>query len=340
MKIGVCVSPQQLADCAGLSCDYLELPVNALAAMNDIEWKEFKQTIQRTGIPTEAFNILFPGTLKVVGPAVDESAIKQYLAHALHRVAEIGGKVVVFGSGGARSIPEGWSTENAWEQLAQAALWSAEQAALLYLLIVMEPLSRKDCNLLNTVEEGVVLVQQVNHPRLKLLADLYHMQTNAEPLDTLKPAAPYLHHIHVAQGLARTVPLPEGGNDVPEFVRILQDCGYTGRISIEASSDHYLEDFRQSIPYLRNLTKQSLRDSIMGAAAQPNNPLHGITLEMILHWLVDNYGWEAMGKAVNIKCFNSDPSIKSSLKFLRMNLWARQKVEDLYLNLKAKADRK
>ena len=64
---------------------------------------------------------------------------------------------------------------------------------------------------------------------------------------------------------------------------------------------------------------------------QPNNPLHGITLEQILVALVDRLGWEQMGQQVNIRCFTHDPSIKSSLKFLRKTPWAREKVEALYL---------
>ncbi|MCD6476252.1 MAG: DUF2132 domain-containing protein [Anaerolineaceae bacterium] len=72
---------------------------------------------------------------------------------------------------------------------------------------------------------------------------------------------------------------------------------------------------------------------------QPNNPLHGITLEMLLKWLVENIGWEAMSDEINIRCFTNDPSIKSSLKFLRKNLWARKKVEDLYVKLKARRER-
>jgi uncharacterized protein (DUF2132 family) len=65
---------------------------------------------------------------------------------------------------------------------------------------------------------------------------------------------------------------------------------------------------------------------------QPNNPLHGITLERILTELVEHYGWEEMGKIVGIHCFISDPSIRSSLKFLRKTPWARKKVEALYLS--------
>ena len=67
--------------------------------------------------------------------------------------------------------------------------------------------------------------------------------------------------------------------------------------------------------------------------SQPNNPLHGIKLEQILNELVAHYGWEYMGYTIDIRCFTSDPSIKSSLKFLRRTPWARTKVENLYLTM-------
>ena len=61
------------------------------------------------------------------------------------------------------------------------------------------------------------------------------------------------------------------------------------------------------------------------------DPLHGLTLEAIVTSLVEHYGWENLGQQINIRCFTSDPSIKSSLKFLRKTPWARKKVETLYL---------
>lgn len=64
---------------------------------------------------------------------------------------------------------------------------------------------------------------------------------------------------------------------------------------------------------------------------QPNNPLHGIKLEDILNHLVATYGWEELGEIIPIRCFTHEPSIKSSLKFLRKTPWARTKVEELYL---------
>lgn len=67
---------------------------------------------------------------------------------------------------------------------------------------------------------------------------------------------------------------------------------------------------------------------------QPRNPLHGITLEMMLTELVADHGWAELGRLIDIRCFNNDPSIKSSLKFLRKTEWARKQVEELYLSKK------
>lgn len=67
--------------------------------------------------------------------------------------------------------------------------------------------------------------------------------------------------------------------------------------------------------------------------AQPKNPLHGLTLEAILRTLVSTHGWDGLGQRINIRCFNHEPSIASSLKFLRSTPWAREQVEALYLTM-------
>lgn len=66
--------------------------------------------------------------------------------------------------------------------------------------------------------------------------------------------------------------------------------------------------------------------------AQPNNPLHGITLETVLHELLARHGWDGLARRIDIRCFHNEPSIASSLKFLRRTPWARQQVEALYLD--------
>jgi uncharacterized protein (DUF2132 family) len=72
---------------------------------------------------------------------------------------------------------------------------------------------------------------------------------------------------------------------------------------------------------------------------QPRNPLHGITLEKLLNELVSFYGWEAMGRQIDIRCFTQDPSISSSLKFLRRTPWARERVESLYIDMLKRANK-
>lgn len=67
------------------------------------------------------------------------------------------------------------------------------------------------------------------------------------------------------------------------------------------------------------------------SSSQANNPLHGLTLETIVVRLVEHYGWPALANRININCFKTDPSVKSSLKFLRRTPWAREQVEQLYL---------
>ncbi len=79
------------------------------------------------------------------------------------------------------------------------------------------------------------------------------------------------------------------------------------------------------------LSRRILDNAHMTSQEQPHNPLHGLTLERIVSDLVDYYGWSELGRRVQIRCFNQDPSVASSLKFLRKTPWAREQVEQLYV---------
>ncbi|MBK8699263.1 MAG: DUF2132 domain-containing protein [Saprospiraceae bacterium] len=76
-----------------------------------------------------------------------------------------------------------------------------------------------------------------------------------------------------------------------------------------------------------------MEDDIQHSRSQPNNPLHGVKLAVMLEKLVATYGWERLSRKININCFKNDPSIKSSLTFLRRTAWARARVEELYLKM-------
>ena len=81
------------------------------------------------------------------------------------------------------------------------------------------------------------------------------------------------------------------------------------------------------------------KDDTSPPRSQPNNPLHGVTLETILNELVAHYGWAELGREIEIRCFTHDPSIASSLKFLRRTPWARERVESLYVYMRRRKDK-
>ena len=88
----------------------------------------------------------------------------------------------------------------------------------------------------------------------------------------------------------------------------------------------------------RAWSRQEKKDKIqLMSEKQANNPLHGITLEQIVNSLVNHYGWNELGNRINIRCFTNDPSVKSSLKFLRKTPWARTRVEELFIATQKKA---
>ena len=90
-----------------------------------------------------------------------------------------------------------------------------------------------------------------------------------------------------------------------------------------------VDDYRKTLPGRRNSTVST--STPPPPPSQPRNPLHGLTLEAMLNALVAHYGWQGLGERIPVRCFTSDPSIGSSLKFLRRTPWAREKVEGLYL---------
>jgi len=107
---------------------------------------------------------------------------------------------------------------------------------------------------------------------------------------------------------------------------------HLGRVSVERETRAYFSEAETLLtePASPWMTQTKDRTKTM-ADQHPNNPLHGKTLEHIVVSLVDHYGWQELGWRIKIGCFNSDPSIKSSLKFLRRTPWARKQVEDLYI---------
>jgi sugar phosphate isomerase/epimerase len=127
----------------------------------------------------------------------------------------------------------GETPDRAWEQLAEAARIVADAAATCDMVIAMEPLAPPACNFFTHVEQGAQFVDRIDHPRLKLLADLYHVQKSAEPVTNVGRAGRRLAHIHLATPTVAGLSLPPEPFDFAGFFKALRTAGYDGRVSVE-----------------------------------------------------------------------------------------------------------
>mgnify|MGYP000367406485 CR=1 FL=1 len=149
--------------------------------------------------------MLFPWDFRLTGPQADFSAVFSYLEENLPKAQALGVKVVVFGSGGARRVPEGFPQEEAFAQLVELCREHIAPAAAAHgITCCVEPLNQKETNILTTSGECFRLVEAVNHPNLQLLVDLYHFDLEGESLSALEGYRGRLGHCHIASGTART----------------------------------------------------------------------------------------------------------------------------------------
>lgn len=249
---GIC-GPLSIAPAAkAAGWDYLEPSVQDVLKgdIDDAAWTGDREAAA-AGIRIEAANVFMPGALKMVGPSVDEARIETYLSRVFPRAKKVGIQTIVFGSGVARMIPDGFDRETAKQQIVKFAKRVGEHAAKAGITVVFEPLNRGECNVINSVEEGAEFTAAVNHVNVKCLVDSYHFWLEKEPLSNLAAAMPIIRHVHVADEHGRDTPgkaTPK--SDYRAFFKTLKAGGYDGRISVEAPP-FKAEQFAETLAFLK-----------------------------------------------------------------------------------------
>jgi sugar phosphate isomerase/epimerase len=251
MRFGCCADPEAGDILAEAGYDYIELSVSRhlQPEMDQGEWSDVRRGLKAQPLTAEAFNTFLPADLKVTGPTVDPERISRYLGVAFQRAAEVGGRLVVFGSGGARTVPEGFPRERAWRQLVDFVRQAGDEAARTGLTLAIEPLNRGESNVLNDVSEAVQLAQAADHPEVTVLADLYHIVREGEPLEHVVEASTWISHVHVADTSRR--PPGQGTYPYPLFVSALQQIGYDQRCSVECRWRDLPTECGPALEYLR-----------------------------------------------------------------------------------------
>lgn len=252
MRFGCCVGPDEIEIVGAAGYDYVELAVATVKPEQpDSEFEPIRERLESFDIRPEAWNILFAGEMKLVGPEVDLYRIERYLRTAFERIEEVGGEMVVFGSGAARNVPEGFPMDEARDQLIEVLTIAGQAAGAYGLTIALEPLTSKSTNMINTLTEGTELVKSVDHPFVKLLVDLYHMMDAGEAPSVIPALGVEIVHAHVSD-TDRLYP-GSGSYPVKEFVHALKSVDYDERISLECAWGDIRTECGKAIQFLRRL---------------------------------------------------------------------------------------
>ena len=234
--------------------DYIELSLAHVAALSDEAFDTVRKRLQASGLACEACNNFFPRSVRLTGAEVRWPDVRQYTRLAVDRAAELGAQVIVFGSSAAKNVPEGYPKYRAWQQIVTALHIAADEAGRKGIVIAIEPLNRQESNIVNSVAEGLALMQRVKRAEVQVLADYYHMALENEDLSILSLTGPALRHVHFARVAGRTYPhAVEPGFQL--FFDALKANGYTGRVSVEGFSNDFYQDAAAALAVVRRLAQ-------------------------------------------------------------------------------------
>lgn len=194
-------------------------------------------------------NVLFPASLKIAGPGVDEARVLDHLKAVLTRAKLAGVKNLVLGSGGARRLPDNYSKEQAAAEFAALAKKMAVAARQYGITIILESLNSTETNFLNRLSEAADVVRRVGHKNFRLNADIYHMLKEDESPDEIRGARDVIVYAEIAEKENRTLP-GVAGEDFKPYLKALKDIRYKGPLVIEGRSGNLATEAPKSHAYL------------------------------------------------------------------------------------------
>ncbi|MBR1576832.1 MAG: sugar phosphate isomerase/epimerase [Bacteroidales bacterium] len=254
-QIGICgLNRAPAAVACGL--DYLEANVASFLVpeQSDSAFAAQRAAADGLGFPIYSANGFFPKDLLVVGPDADPERALRYARTAIRRASEAGLKILVLGSSRSRSIPEGFSREEAEGQFLALLRGMAPTAEKYGVVVAIEPLQESETNFINTVTEGAAMARLAGSPNICVIADFYHMAREGEPADDIVAAADKLVHCHIAECRNRTAPGVDGDDFTPYF-KALKQIRYDGRISLECRWD----DVSAQLPVAVRVMKEQIQ---------------------------------------------------------------------------------
>jgi D-psicose/D-tagatose/L-ribulose 3-epimerase len=250
VQVGYCSNLKNIDAAKAAGFEYLELGTSEIAGLSDADFEKEAERLKQVGLPVPVTNLFLPSALKVTGPQTDPDQQMVYVKKAFGRLARLGTQLVVFGSGGARRVPDGFSKEEAFTQLVDFGKRVAPEARARGITIAIEPLRRQETNIINSAAEGLELVNAVNDPNFQLMIDFYHLASEQENPEIIVRAKEHIRHLHVANPQGRVFPQAWEEYDYAPFFANLRTIGYDKRISVEASAKDFPVEAPRAIALL------------------------------------------------------------------------------------------
>ncbi|SDH76286.1 Sugar phosphate isomerase/epimerase [Propionivibrio dicarboxylicus] len=237
--------------------DYVEPAGVKIMQLSETSFREAVNAARACPIHVEAMCTLLPADLKIVGPGIDLSHVRDYVGKALARAEVLGVRTIMFGSPSSRNVPDGFSRGRAWDQLQEFLLWMGDEIVChkYGFVIAVEPLRKAESNIINNVAEAYDLVIQINHPKIQIVVDFFHLAEESEEPTILVKAKDKIAHLHFAN--------PWGGRSFPSqpmehpgyapFFANVRAIGYRGRLSLEANTTDFHADAPRALAALRQM---------------------------------------------------------------------------------------
>ena len=243
MLFGICTGPDGVPEMKDIGYDFWEWGAAAafIPTKTDEEWKRHRdEKILAAPLPLRSVNGFLPGTFRLTGPNASFDEPLKYAETVCRRADEVGVKTIVFGSGGARNVPGDFcgpkeqkpQLEKGVEQYTDFCKQLVSRISDLKVAVVIEPLRPDESNIINYVWQGLQILEEVNSPRLRQLADIFHMIMGRESPDSIVQAGCRLKHVHIAEKTTRKYP-GDADYDFSPYFDALKKIGYCGGISCE-----------------------------------------------------------------------------------------------------------
>lgn len=251
-ELGVIQSIKKDSIMYAVGYQYLEESVANSFSPRNVNEKQFAENLVRfrnSKLQLYSCNVFIPGTLKLVGPAVNERAVLGFVDTVFSRCKSAGVTLVVLGSGEARRIPLGYDSVKASKEFIMLVRKMAELASGYGITIAIENLNYKETNFVLSIRQAMDIVKAVNHPSFRLTADIYHMLMENEPPEVLAQTGSLLVHCHIAEKIDRAYP-GKTGVDFRPYFKAMKKVNYHGKIMIECRWDDFDKEAGRARRYL------------------------------------------------------------------------------------------